>query len=230
MNKIIILYIILLLLLFTIINNSLNKHENFINIYEILNNGFNSNKIKENNKDICISKKFKNFHNLFLKNIYLSFHEKSKYFEFYMFNYNHKLFMKVNVTKDKKKFDIYGEDNNKIGSLVKRIHNKYIIDLKKLYKHDFIFIINKNYQEIKIYNDFEYNYYYLKKDNNSNNSNNGNNDDNKKHKYKLYIFEEEIGHINNDLQNFKFFIKDKYLDKINLFSYALMFLIIHNKN
>ncbi len=201
----------------------MNKHENFINIYEIINNGFNPNKIKENDKDICISKKFKNFQNFFLKNIYLSFREKSNYFEFYMFNYNHKLFMKVNVTKDKKKFDIYGEDNNKIGSLIKRIHNKYIIDLKKLYKHDFIFIINNNYQEIKIYNDFEYKYYYLKKDNNDNNN------DNKKHKYKLYIFEEEIGHINNDSQNFKFFIKDKYLDKINLFSYALILLIIHNK-
>lgn len=218
MNKVIILYIILLLLLFTIINKSLNKHENFINIYEIINNGFGKNKMKENSNDICVSKKFKNFRDLFLKNIYLSFNEKSTYFEFFMFNYEHKLFMKVTVNKNKKNFDIKDDENNQIGGLVKRMHNRYVIDLKKMYKYDYFFIIKSNYQEIKIYNDFEYNYYYLKKMN-----------DNEKHKYKLYLFEEEIGHINNDSHNFKFFIKDKYLDKINLFSYALILFIIHNK-
>lgn len=210
--------VILIFFLFYISNfYILNKKEHFINLYQYLNDNLEK-KPKENNKDFTINRNFKKFNDLYLKNIYLSYYEKPKNFEFYMFNYEHKLFMKININKIQNNFDIQDVDNNKVGKLIKRYHNKYFIDLKKLYKNEYIFSIKNNYNEIKIYNDFEYDIFYLKKFNSANK------------KYKLFLFDDEIGYIKDDNNHFKFFIKNKYLDKVNLFSYALVILIINNKN
>ena len=209
--------IILILIIFYISDYILKKNEHFINIYQYINDKFDK-KIKENNKDFTINRNFKKFNDLYLKNIYLSYHKKHKCTDFYMFNYEHKLFMKVNINVNQNNFDITDIDNNKIGNLIKRYHNKYYIDLKKIYKHDYVYTIKDNYNEIKIHNDFEYNVFYLKKYDSTNK------------KYKLFLFDDEIGYIKNDGSHFKFFIKNKYLEKINLFSYALAILIINNKN
>lgn len=215
-NYLVLFIFLIVFIIFYLINNHLNKYEHFLNIYQYINDGFNH-KIKENTKDITISNKFKNFDNIFLKNIYLSYNEKSDKFEFYQLNYNHKLFMKINVKKDKSNFDILDLNNNLMGNLKNRHHNQYIIDLNKLYKNDYIFSVMNNYQQIKIFNHFEYNIYYLKK-----------NDDNLK-KYKLYLFDEEIGYINNEHKNYKFFIKKDYLKDVNLFCYALIIIISNNQ-
>ena len=209
--------IIIILIIFYISNYLLRKKEHFINIYQYINDKFDKN-IKENNKDFTINRNFKKFNDLYLKNIYLSYQKKQKCTDFYMFNYEHKLFMKMNINVNQNNFDITDMNNNKIGKLIKRYHNKYYIDLKKLYNYDYIFSIKNNYNEIKIYNDLEYNVFYLKKYDSINK------------KYKLFLFDDEIGYIKNYSNHFKFFIKNKYLEKINLFSYALAILIINNKN
>lgn len=221
MNKYSLSLIIIITIIFIIINNYLNKTEHFINFYQYINDSFNH-KIKENNKDITISRKFTNFHNLFLKNIYLSYSENKNQYKFYIFNYNHKLYMNVTVKKNKTIFDIYDEDNRKIGYLKNRFHNKYIIDLYKLYKNEYIYLIQNKYDQIKIYNNTEYNVYYLKKYKENNNKNNVK-------KFTLNLFDEEIGYINNDNKNYKFFIKKDYLEKINLFCYGLIIFISNNQ-
>ena len=131
--------------------------------------------------------------------------------------------MKVNIKKNKSIFDIYDIDNKKLGYMKNRFHNKYIIDLNKLYKNEYIYVIQNKYDQIKIYNNTEYNIYYLKKY-----KENDNNNKNIK-KFTLHLFDEEIGYINNDGKNYKFFIKKDYLEKINLYCYALIILISNNQ-
>ena len=219
----ILLICILIFILFFYFNKYLKNYnqfiekEHFINIYQFLNDGFTKN-MKENNQDISIKKDIINFDNIYYKNIYLSYSKKTNQCDFYLLNYQKKLFMKINLKKDKSNFDIYDENRKKIGFLKSRYHNKYIIDLFKLYKNDYIFYIINNYNKIKIYNDFDYNVFYLIK----------NNDELKK--YKLLLFDEEIGYINSDNQNYKFFIKKDYLKYTSLFSYALIILIINKQN
>lgn len=212
-----IIIFILIILIYYYANNLLNKYEPFLNIYEIVNNQFKV-KEKENNKNITITKKFKNFHDLFLKNIYLSYTENKKYFHFYVFNYEYKLYMKVNINKNNNNFDIRDINNKSLGHLINKHHNRYYINLQNLYKNDYFFLILNNYNTIKIYNNYEYNIFYLKK----------NNDELKK--FKMYIFDEEIGYIHKDNKNLKFHIKKKYLEKINLFCYALIIIIISNQS
>lgn len=223
-NSIIILIILCLItFIFYFINNKLNKYEHFLGIYEILNNGFNK-KIKENTinaqniKSNTSNSRYKNMNDVFYSNIYLTYSEKYNKYNFYIFNYERKLFMSVNILKNKTNFDILNQDNKKVGKLMNRHHNKYIIDLQKLYKSDYIYVIQNNYNQIKIYNNFEYNIYYLKKNN-----------DNQK-KYKLFLFDDEIGYINNDDKHYKFFIKSKYLKDVSLFSYALIILITNKQS
>lgn len=207
------------------INNDLNK-EHFINFYQYINDSLNP-KIKENNlnqnsniiQSNSLNEMKKNeINNIFLKNIYLSYTKKENIYNFYMFNYSQKLYMKVIINKKNDYFNIYDIHKKKLGFLIKKKHNKYIIDLNKLYKNNYIYAIENNYQQIKIYSDFEYNVYYLKK-----------NDDPLK-KYKLYLFDDEIGYINNDNSNFKFYIKNNFLKYINLFGYGLIIIIINNEN
>ena len=209
--------IIFIYLIFYFLNKYLNKHEHFFNIYQYLNDGFEKN-VKENTKNFSINREFNNFHDLFLKNIYMNYSNKNNNYIFYLFNYEKKLYMKCNINKYKNKFDIFDINNKNLGTLLTNHHNIYKINLRNLYKKDYNYIILNNYEEIKIYNDFEYDKYYLKK----------NNEDNNK-KFKIFLFDKEIGHINKDEKNFKFFINKKYLDKINLFSYALMIIITNNQ-
>ena len=223
-NSVILLIILFFItFIFYFINNNLNKYEHFLGFYEILNNGFNK-KIKENtiSTENIISNtskiKYKNMNDIFYSNIYLTYNENSNKYDFYIFNYEKKLFMSVNINKNKNNFDILNQDNQKVGSLNNRHHNKYIIDLQKLYKSNYIYVIQNNYNQIKIYNNFEYNIYYLKKNN-----------DNQK-KYKLYLFDDEIGYINNDNKHYKFFIKNKYLKDVSLFCCSLIILITNNQN
>lgn len=209
--------IIIIFILFYISDHYIfNNNEHFINIYQYMNQKLEK-EPKKNTTDFTINRNFKKFNDLYLKNIYLSYYKKSECFDVYMFNYEHKLFMKIKINKDQNNFDITDSDNNNLGTLIKRYHNKYYINLQKLYKNDYIFLIKNNYNEIKIFCDFEYNIFYLKKFDSSNK------------KYKLYLFEDEIGYIKNDNSHFKFYIKKKYLEKINLFAYALTILIINNK-
>ena len=222
MDKYTLIIIILITIIFIAVNKYLNKTEHFLNFYQYINDSFNH-KIKENNKNITISRKFTNFHDLFLKNIYLSYSENKNQYTFYIFNYEHKLYMKVNIKKNKSIFDIYDIDNKKLGYMKNRFHNKYIIDLNKLYKNEYIYVIQNKYDQIKIYNNTEYNIYYLKKY-----KENDNNNKNIK-KFTLHLFDEEIGYINNDGKNYKFFIKKDYLEKINLYCYALIILISNNQ-
>lgn len=212
-----IIYLIFIFLFYFIINYHLGKYEKFINFYQYINNNLDS-KMKENKKDFTIHRNFKSFSEVYLKNIYLTYNEKSKFYNFYLFNYEHKLFMKINVNKNKHTFDIFDDNNKKLGNLIKKFHNKYFINLEKLYKYNYTFSINNSYREIKIFNQFESNIFYLKK----------NKDELKK--FKIYLYEEEIGYINNDKKNYKIFIKSGYLEKINLFAYALIILIINNEN
>ena len=211
---------IIILFLFYYINKNIYQQENFITFYKFLNDSFEKKKtvIKQNNKDISISKKYNNFNNLFLKNIYLTYTEKSNNFIFYIFNYEHKLIMKINIDKNMKKFDIFDEENQNIGKLIKTYHNKYYIDLQKLYKNDYKFIIKNEYKDIEIINDFDSKIYKLSK-----------NDNNENILYKLMIYDEEIGHIKNNNKYYKIFIKNNYLDNIYLYCYALCIIIINKK-
>jgi len=220
-NILLFLICILIFILFFYFNKYLKNYnkiekEHFINIYKFLNDGFTKD-MKENKKDVSIKKDIINFDTIYYKNIYLSYSEKTNQYDFFLLNYQKKLFMKINIKKDKNNFDIYDENRKKIGFLKSIYHNKYIIDLFKLYKNDYIFYIINNYNKIKIYNDFDYNVFYLIK----------NNDELKK--YKLLLFDEEIGYINTDNKNYKFFIKNDYLKYVSLFSYALIILISNNQ-
>lgn len=212
-----ILIIIFIYIIFYLLNKHLNKYENFLNIYQYLNDNFKKN-IKENKKDFNINKNFHNFHDLFLKNIYMTYSLKNNKYIFYLFNYEKKLYMKCNIEKDKNNFDIIDVNNKVLGKLINHHHNIYKIDLNNLYKKEFIYVIQNNYQQIKIYNQFDYNIYYLKKYNEDNNK-----------KFKMYLFDQEIGYINKDEKSFKFFIKDKHLKDVNLFSYALIIFITNNQ-
>jgi hypothetical protein len=220
-------------------NDENDEKEHFLDFFQYVNDGFNP-KIKENTeetKQIINTNKINNFDDIFLKNIYLSYNESSKKYSFYILNYDYKLLMTTIVKKDKSNFDIINNNineqiNNKelknkeiIGKLKIKKHNNYILDLQKLYKNDYNFVILDNYNTIKIYTEFEYDVFYLKK-NGESGSGNGNNGLNK---YKLYVFNDEIGHINYDNKNYKISIKKKYLKYIYLFSYALIILISNNQ-
>lgn len=209
--------IIFIYIIFYLLNKHLNKYENFLNIYQYLNDNFKKN-IKENKKDFNINKNFHNFHDLFLKNIYMTYSVRKNKYIFYLFNYEKKLYMKCDIKKDKNNFDITDVNNKTLGKLINHHHNIYKIDLNNLYKKEFIYVIQNNYQQIKIYNQFDYDIYYLKKYEDNNNK-----------KFKMFLFDQEIGYINKDEKSFKFFIKDKYLKEVNLFSYALIIFIINNQ-
>ena len=212
-----ILIIIFIYIIFYLLNKHLNKYENFLNIYQYLNDNFKKN-IKENKKDFNINKNFHNFHDLFLKNIYMTYSVRKNKYIFYLFNYEKKLYMKCDIKKDKNNFDISDVNNKVLGKLINHHHNIYKIDLNNLYKKEFIYVIQNNYQQIKIYNQFDYDIYYLKKYEDNNNK-----------KFKMFLFDQEIGYINKDEKSFKFFIKDKYLKEVNLFSYALIIFITNNQ-
>jgi hypothetical protein len=228
------------------------EKEHFLDFLQYVNDGFNP-KIKENTEEttkIMNTNKMNNFDDIFLKNIYLSYNESSKKYSFYILNYDYKLLMTIFVKKDKSNFDIINNNINEeinkqidnkeknknielknkelIGFLKTKKHNNYILDLQKLYKNDYNFVILDNYNTIKIYTEFEYDVFYLKKNllKNNDGSGNGNNGLNK---YKLYVFNDEIGHINYDNKNYKISIKKKYLKYIYLFSYALIILISNNE-
>ena len=243
MNYLLILFISLLtiLILFYFLNMKLSylkkqKKEHFLNFLQYVNDGFNP-KIKENTdntKKIMDNNKFKNFDDIFLKNIYLSYSETSKKYSFYILNYDYKLLMTVFVKKDKSNFDIINNNINneihvkdlknkeKIEKLKNKKHNNYILDLQKLYKNNYNFVILNDYNTIKIYTEFEYDIFYLKK--------NINNENNELKKYKLFVFNDEIGHINYDNKNYKISIKKKYLKHIYLFCYALIILISNKES
>lgn len=223
------------------------EKEHFLDFFQYVNDGFNP-KIKENTeetKQIINTNKINNFDDIFLKNIYLSYNESSKKYSFYILNYDYKLLMTTIVKKDKSNFDIINNNineqiNNKelknkeiIGKLKIKKHNNYILDLQKLYKNDYNFVILDNYNTIKIYTEFEYDVFYLKKNLLKNNvgsgSGSGSESENGLNKYKLYVFNDEIGHINYDNKNYKISIKKKYLKYIYLFSYALIILISNNQ-
>ena len=222
-------------------NDENDENEHFLDFFQYVNDGFNP-KIKENTeetKQIINTNKINNFDDIFLKNIYLSYNESFKKYNFYILNYDYKLLMTTIVKKDKSNFDIINNNINeqinnkklknkeKIGKLKIKKHNNYILDLQKLYKNDYNFVILDNYNTIKIYTEFEYDVFYLKKNGESGSgSGNGNNGLNK---YKLYVFNDEIGHINYDNKNYKISIKKKYLKYIYLFSYALIILISNNQ-
>ena len=212
-------YILLLSIIFLVFylsNKILIQKENFINIYEILNESLKK-KIKENDKDFTIHKKFNNFHDIYLKNIFMTYKKKNKNFSFYLFNYEHKFFMKTEINNNFNNFDIFDENNNKVGFLINKHHNVYNLNLKKLNNYEYKFLIQNNYNQIKIFNELQYDIYYLKKYQNN------------KNKLIMCIFDEEIGYINHDKQSFKFYIKDKYLNKVNLFCYALMIIVTNNQ-
>ena len=148
----------------------------------------------------------------------MTYSVKNNKYIFYLFNYEKKLYMKCDIKKDKNNFDISDVNNKVLGKLINHHHNIYKIDLNNLYKKEFIYVIQNNYQQIKIYNQFDYDIYYLKKYNEDNNK-----------KFKMFLFDQEIGYINKDEKSFKFFIKDKYLKEVNLFSYALIIFITNNQ-
>ena len=234
---------------FQYVNDGFNPKikENTEETTKIMNtNKMNTNKMNTNKMN---TNKMNNFDEIFLKNIYLSYNESSKKYSFYILSYDYKLLMTTFLKKDKSNFDIINNNINEeinqqidnkekknknielknkelIGFLKTKKHNNYILDLQKLYKNDYNFIILDNYNTIKIYTEFEYDVFYLKKNllkENKNNDNNGIN------KYKLYVFNDEIGHINYDNKNYKISIKKKYLKYIYLFSYALIILISNNE-
>lgn len=225
------------------------EKEHFLDFFQYVNDGFNP-KIKENTEEttkIMNTNKINNFDDIFLKNIYLSYNETSKKYSFYILNYDYKLLMTTFVKKDKSNFDIINNNINEqinnqkmsklelknkelIGFLKTKKHNSYILDLQKLYKNDYNFVILDNYKTIKIYTEFEYDVFYLKKNLLKNDgSGSGNSSGSGLNKYKLYVFNDEIGHVNYDNKNYKISIKKKYLKYIYLFSYALIILISNNE-
>jgi len=233
MNYLFISYILLfiiILILFFLINSILlkkNNKEHFLNIYQLLNDSFKT-KIRENDKNISIHRKFNNFHELFHGFIKLTYVTKNHIFTFYSFNYENKIFMKTIIDKKSNLFNIYdmsedtlNKNNNKeqkIGSLVNKHHNLYILDLKKIYKFDHYFEIKNNFQTIKIYNQYEHEFYQVKKTED-------------KYLLKIYSYHDEIGKINIDdsQKNFKISCSKKYFEKISLFSYSLMIFISNNQ-
>ena len=210
-----ILLFILLLLVFVNRQKNINK-EHFIGLYENLNQYFGN----DNKKDIKIidneqSKQLKNFHSLFLKNIYLTQIKNNKSWNFYFLNFDYQPYLNIQCIFPliKNKITIFDEKNKeKVGFLKNQKYNKYIFDLQKLYKQNYIFEIQNNYEKIKIYGFYLDNIYYLSKTKDS------------KKVYKCYIFEKEIGYVNKDenSKNFKINIENKYIDQINLFGLALI--------
>ena len=233
MNNLFVSYILLfsiILILFFIANTILlkpNDKEHFLNIYQILNDSFKT-KIKENDKNVSIHRKFNNFHELFHGFIKLTYINKNNIYTFYSFNYENKIFMKTIIDKKSNLFNIYdmsedtlNKNNNKeqkIGSLVNKHHNQYILDLKKIYKFNHYFYISDNFKTIKIYNQFEHEFYQVKKT-----------DDN--YLLKIYSYHDEIGKINIDesKKSFKISCSKKHFKKISLFSYSLMIFICNNQ-
>lgn len=215
-------YIFLFILIILIIKNrEINNKEHFIGLYENLNQYFDNNKKKEIKIiDSEQSKELKNFHSLFLKNIYVSQLKNNKYWNFYLLNYNFECYLKIQIQLPliKNKINIFDEKKNKIvGFLKNQKYNKYIFDLQKLYKQNYIFEIQNNYQKIKIFGFYLDNIYYLTKKNDS------------KKTYCCYLFEKEIGYVIQDKnsKNFKINIENKYIDQINLFGIALALIQIN---
>lgn len=211
-------YIILFILLLLILINNQKKRnkEHFVGIYENLNQYFSNGKKKEtkiiSNEQ---SKQLRNFHSLFLKNIYLTQMKNKKTWNFYFLNYEYQPYLKVQLKLPliKNNITIYDEKNQEqVGFLKNQKYNKYIFDLQKLYKKNYIFEIQNNYEKIKIYGFYLDNIYYLKKS------------DELKKAYKCYLFEKEIGYVyqDKDSKSFKINIENKYIDQVNLFCLALV--------
>lgn len=212
-------YLILFILLFLVLiqRQKINNKEHFIGLYENLNQYYMNNKNKKEIKiiDNNQSKQLKNFHSLFLKNIYLTQIKNKKTWNFYFLNYKYQPYLKVQLKLPliKNNITIYDEKNQEqVGFLKNHKYNKYIFDLQKLYKKNYIFEIQNNYEKIKIYGFYLDNIYYLTK-----------NKDIKKI-YTCYLFEKEIGYVNQDEESksFKINIENKYIDQINLFGLALI--------
>lgn len=204
--------------------NKTHSYEHFIGLYE------NMNALFENKKNISSSntnnnrttKTFRNFHSLFLKNIYITQNKTNTKMSFYFLNYEHTLYLKINAFYPftKNRIEILDDKNDKIGHLKSQKYNTYVFDLQKIYKKDYIFEVRDSYHIIKITGYFLENVYYLKK----------NNDTTKNKEYICYLFEKEIGHVLKSENSYKINIENKYIDQINLFGIALMIIQLNTSS